>query len=146
MRRRASSMVTTSRASRIKVRMRRCYRGRPGRRDAAHLPPRQPGRRLRRIMKMPKASRFVGLALALVLPACAAKTKAPVAGADYLHGYVGQQRVLRFQGDQDKVAVKMKDRPQLPGACDTAVEVKGAVADKSGVRLSLETLGAASAE
>jgi hypothetical protein len=97
-------------------------------------------------MKIPKASRLVGLALAVALPACATKTKAPVGGTDYLRTYVGQQRVLRFQGDQEKVAVKMKDRPQLTGACDTAVEIKSAVADKAGVRLSLETLGAASAE
>lgn len=97
-------------------------------------------------MKIPKASRFVGLGLAFVLPACATKAKAPVGGTDYLRAYVGQQRVLRFQGDHETVAVKQKDRPQMAGACDTAVEVRSAVADKGGARLSLETIGAASAE
>ena len=97
-------------------------------------------------MKIPAASRLAGLALVLLLPGCAAKTKAPAGGADSLRGYVGQQRVLRFQGDQERVGVKMKDRPQLPGACDAAVEVKSAVEEKGGVRLALESLGAASAE
>lgn len=99
-------------------------------------------------MNRHSASRFLGLALALVLPACAAKSKGPAVGAgtDYLRAYVGQQRVLRFQGDQEKVALKMKDRPQLPGACDAAVEVRSAVAEKGGARLALESLGAAGAE
>ena len=48
---------------------------------------------------------------------------------DYLRGYVGQQRVLRFQGDQERVVVKKKDRPQLPGACDAAVQVRSAGCD-----------------
>jgi hypothetical protein len=97
-------------------------------------------------MKTPSASRFAALALAVLLPACAAKSKAPVAGTDYLRDYVGQQRVLRFQGDQERVGVKMKDRPQLPGSCDAAVEVKSAVPEKGGVRLALEPIGTASAE
>ncbi len=99
-------------------------------------------------MKRQAASRLLGVALALALPACATKAKAPAAGpgTDYLRGYVGQQRVLRFQGDQERVVVKKKDRPQLPGACDAAVEVRSAVLEKGGPRLVLEALGAAGAE
>ena len=94
------------------------------------------------------ASRLLGVALALALPACATKSKGPAAGpgTDYLRGYVGQQRVLRFQGDQERVVVKKKDRPQLPGACDAAVQVRSAVLEKGGPRLVLEALGAAGAE
>ena len=98
-------------------------------------------------MKRQAASRFLGVALALFLPACAAKKGPSVGpGTDYLRGFVGQQRVLRFQGDQERVGVKMKDRPQLPGACDAAVEVRSAVAEKGGARLALESLGAANVE
>lgn len=98
-------------------------------------------------MKRQAASRFLGVALAFLLPACAAKKGPAVAPSpDYLRAFVGQQRVLRFQGDQERVGVKMKDRPQLPGACDAAVEVRSAVPDKGGARLTLESIGAASAE
>lgn len=94
------------------------------------------------------ASRLLGVALALALPACATKAKGPAAGpgTDFLRAYVGQQRVLRFQGDQERVVLKKKDRPQLPGACDAAVEVRSAVLEKGGPRLVLESIGAASAE
>jgi hypothetical protein len=94
------------------------------------------------------ASRLLPLALVLALPACAAKSKAPVGGLgnDFLRPYVGQHRVLRFQGDQERVVVKSTDRPQLPGACDAAVEVRGVFADKGGPRLVLEALGMANAE
>lgn len=99
-------------------------------------------------MKTQSASRILGVLLALALPACATKSKGPAAGpgTDFLRPYIGQQRVLRFAGDQDHVALKMKDRPQLPGACDAAVEVRSAVLEKAGPRLVLETLGAAAAE
>jgi hypothetical protein len=99
-------------------------------------------------MKRNAARRFLGVALAFALPACATKSKVPAAGpaTDYLRGYVGQQRVLRFQGDQERVVVKMKDSPQLPGACDAAVQVRSAVLEKGGPRLVIETLGAAGAE
>src|SRR5687767_12045223 len=93
------------------------------------------------------ASRLLGVALVLALPACATKSRAPAGpGTDYLRGYVGQQRVLRFQGDQDRVVVKRNDRPQLPGACDAAVQVRSAVLEKGGPRLVLEAIGAAGAE
>jgi hypothetical protein len=97
-------------------------------------------------MKKHAVPRLLALAVAILLPACATKTKAPAAAPAALGGYVGQQRVLRFQGDQDKVSVKMMDRAQLPGACDAAVEVKSAVPEKGGARLTLETIGAAEAE
>jgi hypothetical protein len=99
-------------------------------------------------MKRQAASRLLGVALALALPACATKSKAPAAGpgTDFLRSYFGQQRVLRFQGDQERVVVKKKDRPQLPGACDAAVQVRSAVLEKGGPRLVLEALGAAGAE
>lgn len=99
-------------------------------------------------MRKQAASRLLGVALALALPACATKSKAPVSGpgTDFLRPYVGQQRVLRFQGDQERVVVKQKDRAQLPGACDAAVQVRSAVLEKGGPRLVLETIGAAGAE
>jgi hypothetical protein len=86
---------------------------------------------------------IVAVALAAVLPACATKPKGPAAGpgSDFLKPYVGQQRVLRYQGDRDRVAVKKSDPAQLSGACDVAVEVKSAVLDKGAPRLSLETIG-----
>jgi len=95
-----------------------------------------------------QGTRLLGIALALALPACATKAKGPAGGpgTDYLRGYVGQQRVLRFQGDKERVVVKRKDRPQLPGACDTAVEVRSAVLEKGGPRLVLEAIGTAGAE
>src|SRR5688572_13881537 len=94
-----------------------------------------------------QAWRFIGLALVLALPACATK-KAPVArpGTDFLRPYVGQQRVLRFQGDADRVVVRKQDRPQLPGACDAAVQIRSAVQEKDGPRLVLETIGTVAAE
>jgi hypothetical protein len=98
-------------------------------------------------MKKHAASRCLGIALALALPACATK-KAPAVrpGTDFLAPYVGQQRVLRFQGDQARVEVKKKDRPQLPGACDAAVHVRSAVMEKAGPRLALETIGTTATE
>lgn len=98
-------------------------------------------------MKRLWASRLLGVALVLALPGCAAKSRGPAGpGTDYLSGYVGQQRVLRFQGDQDRVEVKRRDRPQLPGACDAAVQVRSAVLEKGGPRLVLEPIGTAGAE
>ena len=98
-------------------------------------------------MNRQAASRLLGVAIALALPACATKSKGPAGpGTDYLRGYVGQQRVLRFQGDQERVVVKRKDRPQLPGACDAAVEVRSAVLEKGGPRLVLDAIGTANAE
>ena len=95
-----------------------------------------------------QAASLLGIALALALPACATKSKGPAGGpgTDYLSGYVGQQRVLRFQGDQERVVVKRKDRPQLSGACDAAVQVRSAVLEKGGPRLVLDAVGAAGAE
>jgi len=93
-------------------------------------------------------SRTVGAALAVAVAACQTpRPKAPAApGADFLHGYVGQQRILRFQGDRERVVSRKKDPAQLPGACDAAVQVRSAVLDKGSPRLGLETLGIANAE
>src|SRR5688572_14202582 len=99
-------------------------------------------------MSRQAAARVLAVALALGLPACATKSRAPVSGpgSDYLRGYVGQQRVLRFQGDEPRVVARRKDKPQMPGACDAAVVVKSAVLDKDGPRLVLDAVGAANAE
>lgn len=94
--------------------------------------------------------RVIGFAVAVGLAvSCAPKRpKAPPAGprGDFLSGYVGQQRVLRFQGDRDRIVVKKKDPAQLSGACDAAVQVRSAALDKGTPRLVLETLGAPNAE
>ena len=91
---------------------------------------------------------IVAVALAAALPACATKTKAPAAGpgSDFLRPYVGQQRILRFRGDQQRVAVKKSDPAQLSGACDVAVEVKTAVLSKGAPQLTLETIGTPATE
>jgi hypothetical protein len=88
------------------------------------------------------------LALALTIPGCATKAKGPGSALDpdFLRSYVGQARVLRFQGDQERVVLRSQDKPQLPGACDAAVQVRSVSPEKGGPRLVLETLGAASAE
>ena len=91
---------------------------------------------------------IVAALLAAALPACATKTRAPAAGpgSDFLRPYVGQHRVLRYQGDKQKVEVRKKDAAQLPGACDVAVEVKSAVLEKGAPRLVLETIGSPNTE
>jgi hypothetical protein len=90
-------------------------------------------------------SRWIGLAVAVGLAgACGPKqVKGPATGpgTDFIRSYVGQKRVLRFQADRDRVEVKKKDRPQLPGTCDAAVEVRSAVLEKGSPRLVLETVG-----
>ena len=87
--------------------------------------------------------RLLGVALAVLLPGCAKKSPGPAAGpsGDYLRSYAGQQRVLRFQGDRDRLVVRKKDPAQLRGTCDVAVEVKSAVLDKGAPRLLLEPIG-----
>lgn len=94
------------------------------------------------------ASRAAGLGVAVALAAAChpARPKGPAAGpgTDFLRPYVGQKRILRFQADRERVVVKKKDRAQLAGACDAAVEVRSAVLDKGSPRLALETLGAPS--
>lgn len=99
-------------------------------------------------MNRQAAAHVLGVALALGLPACATKSKAPAAGpgTEYLRAYVGQQRVLRFQGDEARVVARRKDKPQMPGACDAAVIVKSAVMEKEGPRLVLDAIGAANAD
>ncbi len=96
------------------------------------------------------ASRAVGIAVAVVLAgACGPKRPAgPPAGprTDFLRTYVGQQRVLRFQADRERVVVKKKDPAQLPGACDAAVQVRSAVLQRGAPVLVLESLGAPNAE
>jgi hypothetical protein len=96
------------------------------------------------------ASRAVGIAVAVVLVgACGPKRPpAPPAGprTDFLSSYVGQQRVLRYQADRERVLVRKKDPAQLAGACDAAVQVRSAVLEKGAPRLVLEALGAPNAE
>lgn len=91
---------------------------------------------------------IVAALLAAALPACATKSKAPAAGpgSDFLRPYVGQLRVLRYQGDKPRVEVRKRDAAQLPGACDVAVEVKSAVLEKGAPRLVLEAIGMPNAE
>jgi hypothetical protein len=91
---------------------------------------------------------IVAALLAAALPACATKSKAPAAGpgSDFLRPYVGQLRVLRYQGDKARVEVRKKDAAQLPGACDVAVEVKSAALEKGAPRLVLETVGSPNTE
>jgi hypothetical protein len=95
-------------------------------------------------------SRLIGLAVAVGLAgACGPKQpKGPPAGprTDFISSYVGQQRILRFQGDRERIVVKRKDPPQLSGACDAAVQVRSAVLEKGAPRLVLETIGAPNAE
>jgi|SRR5436309_7366443 len=85
----------------------------------------------------------LGGALALSLAAChPAPPKGPaVRPTDFLRGYVGQQRVLRFQADRTRLVVRRKDPAQLPGACDAAVDVRSARLEKGSPFLVLETLG-----
>jgi hypothetical protein len=94
--------------------------------------------------------RAVGIAVAIFLAgACGPKRPAgPPAGprTDFLRTYVGQQRVLRFQADRERVGVKKKDPAQLPGACDAAVQVRSAVLQKGAPVLVLESLGVPNAE
>jgi hypothetical protein len=96
------------------------------------------------------ASRAVGIAVGVVLAgACGPKRPpAPPAGppTDFLSSYVGQQRILRYQADRERVLVKKKDPAQLSGACDAAVQVRSAVLEKGAPRLVLETLGAPNVE
>jgi hypothetical protein len=91
---------------------------------------------------------IVAAVLAALLPACATTPKGPAAGpgADFLRPYVGQQRILRFQGDRQRVAVRKSDPAQLPGTCDVAVEVKSAVLAKGAPQLTLETIGTPTTE
>jgi len=98
-------------------------------------------------MKKQSAARLVGIGLVLALPACATKSRGPATpGSDFLRPFVGQHRVLRFQGDEARVAVRRKDRPQMAGACDAAVVVRSAALDKEGPRLVLESIGTANTE
>src|SRR5438128_6347303 len=85
----------------------------------------------------------LGAALALALAAChPARPKGPaVPPTDFLRGYVGQQRVLRFQADRARLVVRKKDPAQLPGTCDAAVDVRSARLEKGAPFVVLETLG-----
>jgi len=83
------------------------------------------------------------LLLAVLLPGCRSagpKTVAgPAAPPDLLKDYVGQLRVLRYQGDRQSVEVGPQDR--LSGQCDVAVEVRGVSFERGQARFSLETVG-----
>ena len=97
-----------------------------------------------------RASRALRVAFAvLIAGACApSRPKGPATGPrpDFLGSYVGQQRVLRFQADRDRIVVKRKDPAQLPGACDAAVQVRRAALEKGSPVLVLETIGTPGAE
>jgi hypothetical protein len=98
-------------------------------------------------MEKRAAARLVCIGLVLGLPACAAKSRTPATPtSDFLRPFVGQHRVLRFQGDEARVTVRRKDRPQMAGACDAAVVVRSAVLEKDGPRLVLESIGTANTE
>jgi hypothetical protein len=94
-------------------------------------------------MKRQGLAALMGAILALAASGCANKPKvaATAAGTDYLRSWAGQQRILRFQGDRDKVAVRRKDPVQLAGTCDVAVEVRSAQVVKGVPRLVLEPIG-----
>lgn len=83
------------------------------------------------------------LLLAILLPGCRTAgprgPQGPAAPPDLLKDYVGQLRVLRYQGDEEKVEVGPQGR--LAGQCDVAVEVRAASFEGGGARLSLETVG-----
>ena len=59
---------------------------------------------------------IVAALLAAALPACATKTKPPAAGpgSDFLRPYVGQQRVLRYQGDKQRSRSARRTPPSCP--------------------------------
>jgi hypothetical protein len=83
------------------------------------------------------------LFLAVLLPGCRSagpKTPSgPVAPPDALADYVGQLRVLRYQGDRQKIEVSPQTR--LSGQCDVAVEVRSVSFGDGEARFSLETAG-----
>jgi Gram-negative bacterial TonB protein C-terminal len=83
------------------------------------------------------------LSLVVLLPGCrTAAPRAPLGPAappDLLKDYVGQLRVLRYQGDEQKVEVSPQTR--LAGQCDVAVEVRAATFEAGAARFSLETVG-----
>lgn len=80
---------------------------------------------------------------AVLLPGC--RTAAPraslepLAPPDLLKDYVGELRVLRYQGDEQKVEVGPKSR--LAGQCDVAVQVRAVTFEEGAARFSLETVG-----
>lgn len=83
------------------------------------------------------------LMLAVLLPGCrTAGPRAPVGPAappDLLKDYVGELRVLRYQGDEEKVEVSPQSR--LAGQCDVAVEVRAVTFEAGAARFALETVG-----
>src|SRR3989442_12074958 len=90
-----------------------------------------------------RASRAVGLAAVALAAAChPAAPKGPAAPpTDFMGGYAGQKRILRFQADRERVVVKRSDKAQLAGACDVAVEGRGAGLEEGPPRRLPETLG-----
>jgi hypothetical protein len=83
------------------------------------------------------------LLFAVLLPGCrsggAKKPSGPTAPPDALADYVGQLRVLRYQGDRQKIEVSPQTR--LSGQCDVAVEVRSVSFEDGEARFSLETVG-----
>jgi len=65
--------------------------------------------------------------------------RGPAAPPDLLKDYVGQLRVLRYQGDRQ--AVEVSPTTRLGGQCDVAVEVRGVSFEQGQARFSLETVG-----
>jgi hypothetical protein len=90
-----------------------------------------------------KRSVLAALLLAVLLPGCRSagskRPSGPVAPPDALADYVGQLRILRYQGDRQKIEVGPQTR--LAGQCDVAVEVRSVTFEDGEARFSLETVG-----
>jgi hypothetical protein len=91
---------------------------------------------------------LVVLAALAALPSCQSGRRAPATApsADHLRAYVGQHRILRGQGDRDRITLEKGDAAPISGACDVAVVVRSAALDKGAPLLVLDTLGDASTE
>jgi len=83
------------------------------------------------------------LILAAVLPACRTGAPKPPPGPaappDLLADYVGQLRVLRYQGDEKTIEVAPGSR--LGGQCDVAVSVRAVTFERGAARFSLVSVG-----
>jgi hypothetical protein len=95
-------------------------------------------------MPLMRPSRYVLLAVALLVPSC--KTGGPKAGptapappADLLRPYEGALRLLPGSGDQRTLALKTGERPA--DTCAVAVRVRSLAFAGGTVRFALDTIG-----